>query len=59
MQSKYDSTVKKDTWELIELPENKVPTGSKWVYKSKFYSNGSIDKFKYQLVPKSIHKIKE
>jgi hypothetical protein len=47
MQSKYDSTVKNDTWELIELPENKVPMGSKWVYKSKFHSDGSIDKFKY------------
>jgi hypothetical protein len=47
MESKYDSTVKNDTLELIELPENKVPTGSKWVYKSRFHSDGSIDKFKY------------
>ena len=38
--------------ELVELPENKVPIGSKWLYKSKFKVDGSIDKFKARLVAK-------
>ena len=38
--------------ELVELPEKKVPIGSKWLYKSKFKEDGSIDKFKARLVAK-------
>jgi hypothetical protein len=52
MQEEYDSIVKNDTWELTKLPKNKVPIGSKWVYKSKFNFDGSIDKFKARLVAK-------
>jgi len=52
MQEEYDSIVKNDTWELNELSENKVPIGSKWVYKSKFNFDVSINKFKARLVAK-------
>jgi hypothetical protein len=34
------------------LPENKIPIGSKWLFKSKFNVDGSIDKFKARLVAK-------
>jgi transposase InsO family protein len=30
MNDEYDSLMKNQTWELVELPKNKVPTGSKW-----------------------------
>lgn len=52
MNDEYASLMKNQTWELVELPENKVPIGSKWLYKSKFKANGSIDKFKARLVAK-------
>lgn len=52
MKEEYDSIMKNETWELIELPENKVPIGSKWLYKTKFNANGSIDKYKARLVAK-------
>jgi len=51
MKKEYDSIMKNETWELTELPENKVPIGSKW-YKKKFNADGSIDKYKERLVAK-------
>lgn len=44
--------MKNETWELTELPENKVPLGSKWLYKTKLNADGSIDKYKARLVAK-------
>jgi len=52
MHEKYDSLVKNDTGELTKLREDKVLINSKWVYKSKFNFNRSIDKFKARLVEK-------
>ena len=52
MNDEYDSLMKNQTWELVELPKNKVPIGRKWLYKSKFKAYGSIDKFKARLVAK-------
>ena len=52
MNEEYDAIRRNQTWELIELPENKVPIGSKWLYKPKFKEDGSIDKYKARLVAK-------
>jgi hypothetical protein len=52
VNDEYDSLMKNQTWELVELPENKVPIGSKWLYKSKFKADSSIDKYKARLVAK-------
>ena len=52
MNDEYDSLMKNQTWELVELLENKVHIGSKWLYKSKFKIDGSIDKYKARLVAK-------
>jgi hypothetical protein len=37
---------------LTELPKHKNPIGCKWIYKLKFKSDGSIDKYKVRLVAK-------
>ena len=52
MNEEYNSIMKNDRWELTKLPKNKVPIGCKWLYKSKFNANGSIDKHKARLVAK-------
>jgi hypothetical protein len=52
MKEEYDSIIKNETWELTELPENKTPIGSKWLFKYKFNVDGSIDKYKARLVAK-------
>ncbi|KAI5730837.1 hypothetical protein M8J77_000587 [Diaphorina citri] len=40
------------TWELCTLPAGKKPVKSKWVFKTKLLSDGSIDKHKARLVAK-------
>ena len=50
MNEEYESIMKNETWELTEFPENKVPIGCKWLYKTKFHAYGSIDKYKARLV---------
>jgi hypothetical protein len=44
--------MKNNTWELTELPKHKKPIRCKWIYKPKFKSGGSIDKYKARLVAK-------
>ena len=52
MKEEYYSIMKNETWELTKLHESKVPIGPKWLLKSKFNANGSIDKYKSRLVTK-------
>ena len=52
MNEEYNSIMKNQSWELTKLPENKSVIGCKWLFKSKFKSDGSIDKFKAILVAK-------
>lgn len=40
------------TWSLCTLPSNKKPIGCKWVYKIKYRSDGSIERYKARLVAK-------
>ena len=41
-----------NTWTLATLPPSKVPIGCKWVYRTKYKSNGSIERYKACLVAK-------
>lgn len=43
---------KNGTWEIVDLPRNKVLVGCKWVYTVKLKLNGSIDRYKACLVAK-------
>jgi len=38
------------TWELVPLPSHTVPITSKWVFKIKTKSDGSIERYKARLV---------
>ena len=44
-----------NTWTLTTLPANKKPIGCKWVYKVKYKSDGSVERYKAQLVAKRFH----
>jgi hypothetical protein len=49
MNEEYEFIIKNNTWELTKFPKNKVPVGSKWLFKPKFNVDGSIDKYKARL----------
>ena len=41
-----------NTWTLTSLPPNKKTIGCKWVYKVKYKSDGSVERYKSWLVAK-------
>ena len=43
---------KNNTWELVNKPPNKEVIGLKWVYKTKYNEDSSIQKYKARLVAK-------
>ena len=44
--------MRNDTWDLVSLLEGKCVIGTKWVYKTKYRSYGTIYKYKSYLVAK-------
>ncbi|KAJ4746686.1 Retroelement pol polyprotein-like [Rhynchospora pubera] len=38
------------TWTVEELPQGKTPIGCKWVYRIKYHSDGTIERYKARLV---------
>ena len=42
MQEEIDSIRSNNTWTLVELPPDKKAISSRWVYKVKIGSNGSL-----------------
>ncbi|XP_078160139.1 uncharacterized protein LOC144555617 [Carex rostrata] len=43
---------KNDTWDVVCLPKGKKPVGCKWVYKIKYNSDGTVERYKARLVAK-------
>ena len=56
MKSEYSSLIKNDTWQLVPPPEGKNIFGSRWLLKVKHNGDGSIDRFKADLLHKDIPK---
>ncbi|RHN52451.1 putative RNA-directed DNA polymerase [Medicago truncatula] len=46
-----------NTWILCPLPEGKSAIGCKWIYKIKYHSDGSIDRYKARLVAKDYSQV--
>ena len=45
MMKEYQSIMKNDVWDIVPKPENKSVVSSKWIYKIKHASYGSIEKY--------------
>lgn len=52
MKEEIKSIEKNATWQLLNLPEGKNVIGLKWVFRTKFNTDGSIQKHKARLVAK-------
>ncbi|KAK6147652.1 hypothetical protein DH2020_018564 [Rehmannia glutinosa] len=52
MKTELNALEKNNTWVLTELPPSHNCIGCKWVYKVKYKSNGSIERYKARLVAK-------
>lgn len=52
MEAELEMINKNETWELVSRPENKKVIGVKWVYRTKYNADGSLNKHKARLVVK-------
>lgn len=59
MQEEYDPLIANKTWELTELPPRRKAIGSKWCYKIKENTDGSIARYKPCLVAKGYTQIED
>ena len=50
MEKEMTSLQNNDVWELVDLPEDRKPVGSKWVFKAKTNADGHIERYKARLV---------
>jgi len=57
MQIEIQALEKNDTWEIDDLPPNKEALGCKWVYKIKYHSDDTVERFKARLVIFGNHQV--
>jgi hypothetical protein len=57
MDDELDALSKTGTWSFVDLPPHTKPIGSKWVYKVKYKSDGSVERYKARLVAKGYTQI--
>jgi hypothetical protein len=50
MVEEYQSIVKNDVWDVVPRPKEKTIGSSKWIYKTKLSTDGSIEKYKARFV---------
>lgn len=48
----FESLLENDTWDLVKLPKDRKPIGSRWVFKVKHHSDGEVERYKCRLVAK-------
>ena len=46
MIEEYQSIMKNDVWDVVPRPEGNSAVTSKWIYKIKYATDGSIEKYK-------------
>ena len=52
MEKELEALEANHTWDLTSVPAGKHPIGCKWMYKIKFKSDGSIERYMARLVAK-------
>jgi hypothetical protein len=57
MNEEYRSLMENDTWDLVPLPKGRKLVRCKSVYKTKYASDGSVERHKAQLVAKGFSQV--
>ncbi|KAL0402248.1 UNVERIFIED_CONTAM: Retrovirus-related Pol polyprotein from transposon RE2 [Sesamum latifolium] len=57
MQQELQALERTGTWEITSLPTGKKTIGSRWLFKLKLHSDGTIDRYKARLVAKGYTQI--
>jgi hypothetical protein len=52
MQHEYNSLLDNITWELVDLPADRVVVNSMWIYKIKSDMEDAVSRFKVCLLPR-------
>jgi len=55
MTKEFQALLANNIWELVPPTLGQKIIGWKWVYKIKYQSNGSIERYKAQLVTQGFH----
>ena len=55
MQTELNALENQKTWSLVPLPTHCRPIGSKWIFKIKHNSDGSVERYKARLVAKGFN----
>ena len=50
MLEEYRSIIKNNVWDIVSRPKDKAVVSSKWIYKIKHATDGSVEKFKARFV---------
>ncbi|GAA0170722.1 transmembrane signal receptor [Lithospermum erythrorhizon] len=58
MQEELQALKINQTWTLVQLPRGKKPISSRWVFKLKRKSDGSVERYKARLVAKGYNQVK-
>lgn len=58
MQQEIQALESNGTWEVVSLPPEKTSISCKWVYKVKYHSIGTVERFKARLVAKGYNQKK-
>ena len=57
MEVELDSIERNHTWELVPRPPHRQVIGLKWIFKTKYHADGTLDKHKARLVAKGYSQV--
>ena len=57
MDEEYRSLMANDTWDLVPLPKERKLVRCKWVYRTKYASDESVERLKAMLVAKGFSQV--